>query len=73
MVGPSQMGKSQIIYTWPKNGFFHQNLINFFHQHSHPFYDVMLEAVENLEFVQGVHFGFIDALKKQLHKELDNH
>ena len=40
-----------------------QNLTNFFYQHSQTFYDVMQKEIENLEFVQGVNFEFIDSLK----------
>ena len=37
--------------------------IYFFYQHSRPLYDVMKKEIENLEFVQGVNFEFIDSLK----------
>ena len=35
----------------------------FFYQHTQSFYDVMQKEIENLEFVQGVNFEFIDSLK----------
>ena len=34
----------------------------FFYQHSQTLYDVMQEEIENLEFVQGFIFDFIDSL-----------
>ena len=34
----------------------------FFYQHSQPLYDVMQKEIENLEFVLGVNFEFIDSL-----------
>ena len=37
--------------------------IYFFYQHSQPLYEVMQKEIENLEFVQGVNFEFIDSLK----------
>ena len=38
-------------------------MINFFYQHSQPLYDVMQKKFDNLEFVRGVNFEFIDSLK----------
>ena len=35
----------------------------FFYQHSQPLYDVTQKEIENLEFVRGVSFEFIDSLK----------
>ena len=35
----------------------------FFYQHPQPVYDVMQKDIDNLEFVQGVHFEFINSLK----------
>ena len=65
LVGPSETGKSQLIYNWLKIGTFQPTFdkIYFFYQHSQPLYDVMQKEVENLEFVQGVNFEFIDSLK----------
>ena len=65
LVGPSETGKSQLIYSWLKTGTFPPKFdkIYFFYQHSQPLYDVMQKEIENLEFVQGVNFEFIDSLK----------
>ena len=65
LVGPSETGKSQLIYNWLKIGTFQPKFdrIYFFYQHSQPLYDVMQKEIENLEFVQGVSFEFIDSLK----------
>ena len=65
LVGPSETGKSQLIYNWLKNGTFQPKFdkIYFFHQHSHKLYDIMQKEIENVEFVQGVNFEFIDPLK----------
>ena len=65
LVGPSETGKSQLIYTWSKNGTFQPKFdkIYFFHQHSQPLNDVMQKEIENLEFVQGVNFEFNNSLK----------
>ena len=66
LVGPSETGKSQLIYNWLKIGTFQPKFdkIYFFYQHSQPLYDVMQKEIENLEFVQGVNFEFINSLKK---------
>ena len=65
LVGPSETGKSQFIYNWLNIGTFQPKVdkIYFFYQHSQPHYDVMQEEIENLEFVRGVNFEFIDSLK----------
>ena len=65
LVGPSETGKSQLIYNWLKIGTFQPNFdkIYFFYQHSQPLYDVMQKEIENVEFVQGVNFEFINSLK----------
>ena len=65
LVGPSETGKSQLIYNWLKIGTFQPKFdkIYFFYQHTQPLYDVMQKEFENLEFVQGVNFEFIDSLK----------
>ena len=65
LVGPSETGKSQLIYNWLTIGTFQPKFdkIYFFYQHSQPLYDVMQKEIENLEFVQGVNFEFIDSLK----------
>ena len=65
LVGPSETGKSQLNYNWLKIGTFQPKFdkIYFFYQHSQPLYDAMQKEIENLEFVQGVNFEFIDSLK----------
>ena len=64
-VGPFETGKSQFIYNWLKVGTFQpkSDKIEFFYQHSQTLYDVMQKENENLEFVQGVNFEFIDSSK----------
>ena len=63
--GPSETGKSQLIYNCLKLGTFQPKFdkIYFFYQHSQPVHDVMQKEIENLEFVQGVIFEFFDSLK----------
>ena len=65
LVGPSETGKLTPIYNWLKIGTFQPKFdkIYVFYQHSQPLYDVMQKENENLEFVQGVNFEFIDSLK----------
>ena len=65
IVGPGETGKSQLIYNWLKVGTFQRKFdkIYFFYQHFQPLYDVMQKQIENLEFVQGVNFEFIDSSK----------
>ena len=65
LVGPSETGKSQLIFNWLKIGTFQPKFdkIYFLYQHSQTLYDVMQKENENLEFVQGVNFEFIDSLK----------
>ena len=65
MVGPSETGKSQLIYNCIKIGTFQPKFekIYFFYQHSQPLSDVMQKETKNLEFAQGVNFDFIDSLK----------
>ena len=64
LVGPSETGKSQLIYDRPKFGTFQpkSDKTYFFYQHSQLLYDVMQKEIENLEFVEGVNFEFIDSL-----------
>ena len=63
LVGPSETGKKQFIYNWLKIGTFQPKFdtIYFFYQLSQPLYDVMQKEIENLEFVRGVDFEFIDS------------
>ena len=65
LVGPSETGKSQLIYNWLKIGTFQPNIdkIYFFYQHSQPLYGVMQKEIENFEFVEGVNFEYNDSLK----------
>ena len=64
LVEPGESRKSQLIYQWLKNDTFQPMFgkILFFYQHFQPLYDVMLKEIENIEFVQGVNFDFIDFL-----------
>ena len=72
LVGHSETGKSQPNYNWLKVGTFQPKFdkIYFFYQHSQPLYNVMQKEIENLEFVQGVNFEFIDYLKNNGTKNL---
>ena len=65
LVGPSDSGKTYLIHEWLKVGTLQPNFdkIYFFYQHHQPLYDVMQKQIDNLEFVQGVHFEFINSLK----------
>ena len=65
LVGPSETKKTQLIYNWIKIGTFQPKFdkIYFFYQHSQHLYDVTQKEIENLEFVRGVNFEFIDSLK----------
>ena len=64
LVGLSVSGETYLIHDWLKVGTFQPKFDkNFFYQHSQPLYDVMQKEVDNLEFVQGVHFEFINSLK----------
>ena len=66
LVGASEMRKSQPVYNWLKIGTqqakFHK--VYLFYQHSQPLHDVMQNKIDNLEFVQGVNFDFLDLLKR---------
>ena len=66
LVGPSDSGKTYLIHEWLRVGKFQPKIdkINFFCQHPQPLYDLMQKENDNLEFVQGVHFEFINSLKK---------
>ena len=65
LLGPSETGKSELIFMWLRIGTFQPKFdkIYFFYQHFQPLYDVMLKEMESLEFVRGVNFEFIDSLK----------
>ena len=72
LVGPSETGKSQLIYNWLKVGTFQPNFdkMYFFYQHFQALYKVMQKENESLEFVQGKNFDFIDSLKNNGTKHL---
>ena len=65
LVGPSETGKSHFIYNWLKNGTLQPKTykIYFFYQYSQTLNDIMQKEIENIEFIQGVKFDFIDSLK----------
>ena len=65
LVGPSDSGKTYLIHEWLKVGIFQPKFdkIYFSYQHPQRLYDVMRKQIDNLEFVQGVHFQFINSLK----------
>ena len=65
LVGTSETGKSQPIYNWLKIGTLQPEFdkIYFYYQPSQHLYNVMQKETENLQFVQGVNFEFIDSLK----------
>ena len=67
LVGPSETGKSKPFYNWLKNGTFQPKVekIYFFYRKSQTLYDVMQKEIENLEFVQGVNFEYIDSFKNK--------
>ena len=66
LLGPSDSGKTYLIHEWLKIEMIQPKFdkIYFFYQHPQQLYDVMQKEVDNLEFVQGVHFDFINSLKK---------
>ena len=65
LLGPSDSGKTYLINEWLKVGTFQTKFdkICFFYQHPQSLYDIMQKKIDNLEFVQGVHFEFINSLK----------
>ena len=66
LVGPSETGKSQLVYNWQELGTFQPKFdknhffINILYQ---PFYNIMQKQIGNLEFAQGVNFEFIGSLQ----------
>ena len=72
LVGPFEIGKWHLIYSWLKIGTFQPKLdkFYFFYQRSHPLYNVMQKEIKNLKFVQGVNFEFLDSLKNNVTKYL---
>ena len=65
LVRPSDSGKTYLIHEWLKAGTFEPKFDKtyFFYQHTELLYDVMQKEIDNLEFVHGVHFDFINSLK----------
>ena len=65
LVGPVASGKTYLIYEWLKVGTFQPmyDKIYFSYEHFQPLYDAMQKEIDNLEFVQGVHFEFMNSLK----------
>ena len=65
LVGPSDSGKTYLIHDWLRVGTIQPKFdkIYFFYQDPQPLYDVMQKEIDTLEFVQGVHFEFINSLK----------
>ena len=65
LVGPSDSGKTYLIHERLKVGTFQPTFekIYVFYQHPQPLYDLMQKEIDNLEFVEGVHFEFINCLK----------
>ena len=74
LVGPSDSTKTYLIHVWLKVWTFQPKFekISFFHQHPQPLYDVMQREIDNLEFVQGVHFELINSLKNNCTRYLLN-
>ena len=66
LVGPSDSDKTYLIHEWLKVGLFQPKFekVYLFYQHPQQLYDVMQKRIDNFEFVQGVHFEFINSLKK---------
>ena len=72
LVGPSDSGETYLIHEWLKVVTSHPRLdkIYFFYQHPQPLYAFMQKEIDNLEFVQSVHFKFINSLKNNRTKYL---
>ena len=66
LIGPSDSGKTYLIHELLKVGIYQPKFdkIKIFYQHHQPLYNVMQKGIDNLEFVQGVHFEFINSLKR---------
>ena len=58
LVGPSEAGKSQVLYNWLKIGTLQPKFdkIYLFYQHSQPFYDVIRRETQTLVFAKCVNF-----------------
>ena len=70
LVGPSDSGKTYLMHEWLKVGSFQPKFDKIYFFYQHPLYDVMQKEIDNLEFVQGVHFEFINSLKNNATKYL---
>ena len=72
LVEPSGSGKKYLIHEWLQAGTFHSKFgkIYFFYQHLQPLHDVKQKEVHDLEFVQDIHFEFINSLKNNSTKYL---
>ena len=65
LVRPSDSGKTYLIHEWLKVRTFQPKFDKtyFFYQHPQPLYDVLQKEIDNIEFVRGLHFEFINSLK----------
>ena len=65
LIGLSETETSQVYYNRLKIGKFSAKFdkIYFFYHYPQPLYDVMQKEIQNLEFLRGVNFEFIDSLK----------
>ena len=65
MCGPSETGKTQLIYQWLTNGTFQPKFdkIYFFYQFYQPLYDRMKKEIQDIHFVEGVNFELVQSLK----------
>ena len=65
-------GKTYLINEGLKVGTFQPKFVKiyFFYEHPQPLYDVMQKEIDNPEFVQGVHFKFINSMKNNGTKDL---
>ena len=73
LVRPGDSGKTYLIHERLKIGTFQPKFDKFcffFYQQPQPLNDVMQNEIDNLEFVQGVHFEFINSLKNNGTKNL---
>ena len=64
LVESSDSEKTYLIHEWFVGTFPTKfDEVYFFCQHPQPLYDDMQKEIYNLEFVQGIHFEFINSLK----------
>ena len=70
MVGPSESGKTQLIYEWLTNGTFQPKFdkIYFFYQNYQSLYDKMQKEIDCIEFVNGVKLKNWKLIEKQRNK-----